>query len=234
MENHGTGQRETDLFDEPAIADPTNGRSSDAAAGRNKLDDAPDTIATAALVMARAVEQQFAALTNVLQQVGSELQSLRQAPTPRPGDAVHADVSERYRELCEQFHEREVLLPILRTLIVIIDRCLEQESQLQQAIDRRIAAGADAAIIKALRQRKAMRTADRTDIENVLRAFGVDPFQSPDSTFDRSLQTAVGRIPCRDGQVPGQVANRLRLGYRRGARIVRPECVEVFVKPSDS
>lgn len=189
------------------------------------------TFMTACHAIATTLAEQFEVLGQTLSLLRDKATIPSDGPPLRPrDDALGAEWLDRYRTLSEQFHEREVLQPLFRALIGIVDRCREQEALFQRQLDRFVAKEPGNKIaLKALRERRALRAADRMDIENILATFGVDPFQNPGSNFDPACQSPMRRVPCANGATPGHIAQRLNVGYRRGERIIRPEYVTVFV-----
>jgi len=216
----------------PADADPRLKRNG----GNGQTEDATTTsLAAATNALGSAVVQEFDAIRQALREIHGRLNALSSSGSaPLSGETGQSDLFERYRALSERFHEREVLQPVFLALIGIVDRCRDQETQLQQTLDRLIARDPNnKPAIKALRDRQALRAADRMDIDNVLGVFGVDPFQNPAPEFDPQVQSSIRRVLCRNGQVPGRLAQRLRVGYRREAWIIRREYVTVFVRETN-
>ena len=68
-----------------------------------------------------------------------------------------------------------------------------------------------------------------TEIEAYLAIFEVQSFRNQEASFDPSLQHCAQVVPTADRKLAGFIAARIQPGYRRGEKIIRPECVEVFV-----
>ena len=134
-------------------------------------------------------------------------------------------MQDQNRKFKEQFHEREVLRPILLLLIGIADRCRDQ----QAAFGKKAKGCAAPEVAEAWVCAKAARIADRTEIENVLAILGVTPLRSESAKFDASTQHAVRHVPTSNPTYGGHVAARLRPGYGRNGHVVRSEMVSVYV-----
>ena len=129
---------------------------------------------------------------------------------------VLEDLSDQNRSLREAFHEREVLNPLLRSLIGVADRIREGQAQLEQMLED---SGDDPTSI--LQTVLDARTADLMEIEDLLAGFGVESYEHQDSKFDASLQKCVKRIQTTRSSCHERIATRLRPGYRRDDKIIR-------------
>ena len=87
--------------------------------------------------------------------------------------------------------------------------------------------------IKSLRYLISCRRRDRIETEERLAVLGAQAFTHPGTEFDPTSQTCIERCASRNGSVPGEIASRLQPGYRRDGRVLRPECVAVFVQTHD-
>ena len=164
-----------------------------------------------------------------LMEIRKELTALRsELPRLATREQILADLHNRHQALADRFHEREVLIPIVRQLIGIADRCRQNE----EALVAHLAKAADDGRLLRSRYLEFLlesRRADRIEIENILANFAVEPFEAPEEVFNSALQTCVTRVPTSVPHLVGRIANRLRPGYRRNGQVVRPECVAVYV-----
>jgi len=142
-------------------------------------------------------------------------------------DSVLTDMSAQCRELREQHHERNVLMPVFLVLIGIAGRCRQAVVRLQGLLEKH--AGSSAVpVLQAFRQILEARNADRIDVENLLADYGIEPFVSPGDEFTPAVQKCIRREPCEDDALDGHVAERLLPGYRRFDKIIRQEYVSVY------
>ena len=146
----------------------------------------------------------------------------------RTDDRVLTEMHDRCRTLSERFHEREVLDPVFLCLIGILDRCDQEtrriEEQMKKASTRH--SWARVAIVGYLLQ---ARNADRLEVGNLLANHGVVAFEHPDERFDPAFQRCTKRVETSRVDHHQRIAERVRPGYRRGDKIIRPECVSVYV-----
>jgi len=218
-------------FDADAVDAIASTRESSGPTTGNSEELETSSLPIAAQAFASAFVQQVVAIAKLLTGLQADVRMLvgRLAPLPT-ADPLHAEFLDRYRALSEQFHEREVLQPIFRALIGIADRYRQQEQELQKRIDQLSENSDGDPRIKPLRERKSVRNGDRLEIENILAILGVESFQTPGPRFDPATQKCLRTITSGNGYAPGQIAQRLLPGYRRGERIVRQEYVNVVVK----
>lgn len=148
-------------------------------------------------------------------------------------ERVFTEVQARYQELSEEFYEREVLTPVILTLIGIADRCTQGAAKAAELATSEAAAKNQAAA-RALRHIHQAREADRIEILNQLANLGVESFLSPDDLFDPACQRCVSRVLSNSANVHGQIAKRISQGYRRNARVIRHECVAVYVAADEN
>ena len=67
------------------------------------------------------------------------------------------------------------------------------------------------------------------ELENSLADLGVESYQHHEDVFEPSLQKCLSRIECEEEGLDGHIAGHLLPGYRRYDKIVRKECVNVYV-----
>ena len=142
-------------------------------------------------------------------------------------DELISSLERAARELRERFHEREVARPLFLSLIGIADSAREQVELLQANAAQHDERGS-AGIAQAIRQLVKLRKADILEIESALQTFGVERFHSSEETFSPATQTCIGHLPSANDRPHGQIAARLRPGYRRHDTILRPETVKIY------
>ena len=147
-------------------------------------------------------------------------------------NAVHAEMLNRLRALEEQQFQNDTLHPLLFMLIGIADRCRDQEEALRRSLARARERGSKTQV-QSLRYLISCRRGDRVEIEERLAGLGTQAFTHPGTEFDPTSQTCIQRCASRNGSIPGEIASRLRPGYQRNGRVLRPECVGVFVHSHD-
>lgn len=136
-------------------------------------------------------------------------------------------LSDRCRELTERFHEREVLYPILFTLMTIADRARQEVARLRRLMNEQSGKiGLEGLII--MRHLIEARNADRIRVEDVLASYGVQPYQEQGEVFNASCQNLAQSVACDKPELHGRIASRLSFGYRRNGEILRPERVKVY------
>lgn len=140
---------------------------------------------------------------------------------------VIAELSTQNRELREQFHEREVLLPLFSCIISILDRCRQQTDRFVQLKDKYIK-NKNRAAASAVRSLIYSKKADIVELENVLANYGIESFRNHKDTFDPRVQKCIERTPCYEKELHGSIAQRLLPGYKRYEKILRQEFVTVF------
>lgn len=183
--------------------------------------------------IAGAFAKALAPLNEKLTGLGDQVRELQSVVEQgRIQNHVVAEMHDRCRELSEQHHEREVLGPVLHSLIGQVERCRQQRGKLADMYDRHAEQGNQAALL-AMRMVLDWRKGDMAEIEGILATFGVEPFQSSSDDFDPSCQTCLQRIDTNQPERAGHIAERLQPGYRRGDWILRRECVAVSIgKPA--
>lgn len=138
-------------------------------------------------------------------------------------------LSRRNTELEEQFYQNQVLLPIFLTLIGIIDRCRQKIQALKHSqrllTPKSVPEKQISYLIEA-------RKADQIELENILASHGVELYQNPDCIFDPTTQRCLSRIETSESGKINMLAARILPGYRRDGKILRKECVHVYVSIS--
>ncbi len=140
------------------------------------------------------------------------------------------DLLKECRTLREHSHERNLLFPLCRSLIGVADRYRQDLGRLRGmligVVERR---GLDAVAL-SLSHICDNRRIDLLEIEALLATLGVESFQTPSDLFDAANQRCIKRIHTSIPAWHQRIAQRLMPGYRRhGDRLVRPECVTVYV-----
>jgi molecular chaperone GrpE len=138
-----------------------------------------------------------------------------------------ASLSLEIRKLQENFHDREVLLPMFQSLISIADRDREQIARVKKHKEQSedsFKPPAEQAFNFMLKAREA----DITEIHAALARFGVEPFTEDGDTFNPSRQKVIQRIETQDKELSQKIAKRLHPGYIRGEQIIRREYVSVY------
>ena len=157
-----------------------------------------------------------------LEELAPEIQRLR------TDDRVLSHISSKYQQLSEQHHEREFLYPVFNGLIAVADRCLQQTDRLRGILGDH-SAEANRTIVEAIQLLLDARDADRVEVESLLANHGVQRFEHPEEMFDATVQKCIHREECDDASLNGRVAQRLLPGYRRYGKVLRHECVSVYV-----
>lgn len=193
--------------------------------GPSVADTFSGTERTALVELSRRVEQ-------LSERLGAQIEHLAalSAEVKRLGveERLLADLHNENRDLREQFHEREVLLPLFRSLIGIADRCSDETAKLRVALSGQASALPLEAVL-AIRHVLQAREADRVELEALLAAYGVEPYRQEADRFSPGAQKCIQRVPTQRRERHEQVATRLLPGYRRSGTVLRPECVAVYV-----
>lgn len=152
-------------------------------------------------------------------QFGEELKRLR------TDERILQDLHEANKKRSEDFHEREILSPVLHTLIGIADRCYQQIAlaKAEQASLEPAAAG------EHLPSLIGSREADLIEIESRLVDFGVQRYLSTTQEFNTKIHKCVQRKLVSAASLSGRIVTRFLPGYRRNGKVIRPECVSVYV-----
>jgi len=175
---------------------------------------------------AKAREQ---AHVETLGRIQEELGEMRQEMTRlKTDEQVFAEMHERNRELSEAFHERNVMEPVFLSLIGMADRAAGLVEEAEHANKAKAYSGSPLAL-GAIRSLCDAREADIVELQELLASFGVEHFVSANDMFDARIQRCISRVECRDPLQDGQIAESLRPGYRRNGKVIRPECVSVYV-----
>jgi molecular chaperone GrpE len=67
------------------------------------------------------------------------------------------------------------------------------------------------------------------DVEDVLDRNGFEAFVVSEEAFDPRRQRALRKVPTTDPSLDKHVAERLRKGFSYKGKVIRPECVSVYV-----
>jgi molecular chaperone GrpE (heat shock protein) len=171
-------------------------------------------------------------LEGILKELGScreELSRLSiQTEELKAADQIVADLSNRYRELSEQFYEREVLGLVIHRLIRLADGCRHQLGRLQNTRAKHADSNNESAV-KALALLIGTQEANLVEFEDALADLGVESFRHHEDAFEASLQKCINRVECKDTALTDRIAERLLPGYRRHEKVVRKEYVSVYV-----
>jgi len=130
-------------------------------------------------------------------------------------DRLHGEVQEYKTDLVLQ-----MLKPILLDLIAMYDN-------LGRSIDVAHATDGD---VSPLLVEHLDRL--RTEVVDALSRQGVESYVTPADVFDPRRQQAVKTLPAPSADQEGRIAERLRPGFTRGDRVLRPERVVVYTKSS--
>lgn len=150
-------------------------------------------------------------------------------------DTVLTEMHQRNRELAENFHEREFLIPILLSLIGITDRIYQQIDEAKSKRDTYKSSGTPF-MMRTAQFVIEQREADLIEIENTLANFGVERFLTADATFQPQVHKCVQRIETKQEELVGHIQRRILPGYTRNTTTLRKERVTVFVevRPTDN
>jgi molecular chaperone GrpE (heat shock protein) len=177
------------------------------------------------------VEHLNARLDNVSNRIKkfSEQLSLivQQAEQLKAADSVIAELSTRCRSMSEQFYEREVLLPVIHSLISIADRIRQQIAKSKNIRDK-YSDGQNRAEAKVLTYLLDGRNADLMELEDALANLGVESYHNPQNMFEPSTQKCINYVECDEQVLTGRIAYRLLPGYERHGQIIRKEYVNVY------
>lgn len=190
----------------------------DVLAQLQELSDQVDALTTAVV---RADERADQHMTAVQQEITEQ----------RAADRVLSELHDECRRLREEFYFREVAMPLFLGLIRLADHCRQTLSEMETALR---ALSGDVSLSLAIHQLVQARQGDLIQIEALLATHGVEPFRQKDEQFDPRAQKCVKRVACKPGGRTGVIAERLLPGYRRDHRILRPECVAVYVTKSEN
>jgi molecular chaperone GrpE (heat shock protein) len=153
---------------------------------------------------------------------------VQQADQLKAADRIIAQLSARCRTLSEQFYEREVLLPVIHSLIGIADRARQQIAKSKSVHDKYDDGQAESEA-KILAYLVDGRNADLMELENALANLGVESYCRPQNTFDPATQKCINHVESEEEILNGRIARRLLPGYKRDNKIIRKECVNVYV-----
>ena len=180
-----------------------------------------------------AMQDELETMRSLVSEVLDEIRELKETSSEIGAELerVHTDegmlldLHAAHKKLSEDFHEREVLSPVFHTLIGVADRCYQQIALTKTekaSLDPAAEAGRLSSLIGS-------READLIEIESRLADFGVQRYLSTKEDFNAKLHKCVQRLRTGDASRAGKIARRVLPGYRRSGKIVRPECVSVYV-----
>lgn len=155
-------------------------------------------------------------------------QIVQQTDQLKAADSIIAELSTRCRTLSEQFYEREVLLPVIHCLISIADRARQQIAK-TKTVRAKYADGQNESESKVLAYLVDGRNADLMELENALANLGVESYCHPQKTFEPSMQKCITRVESEEEILNGRIACHLLPGYKRDGRIIKKECVNVYI-----
>ena len=154
--------------------------------------------------------------------VAEEIKTLKTA------EQLVTELGENNRLLSKDFYERHVLLPVIKVQIDIVNSCRDQVKKWRHVLEKYNNHSNEAAK-KLISQLIRAREAELVELENRLGDLGVEIFEHPQNIFDPSMQTCIEKIKSEDQSRHGHICRRLRPGYKRGGRVIQPECVSVYV-----
>ncbi len=209
-------------------------------------EEAPDDLDEDIEELLSEAEESSRALRSLGSQVGQAIQGIEscraeiqdihaQIKGLQTGEQTQQALNElslRCQAYSEQSHEREVIQPICRRLIGVIDRISDKERRFAAVLEN-LGKG-NTARLKLLRSLQKDRHADRIEMESVLADFGVEPFEDIHRTFNAATQHCVASVPSGDSAQNNQIAQRVRPGYQRHSKVIRREYVTVFVCDVDT
>ncbi len=179
------------------------------------------------------VSESAANVTNVLHDLHEKFDGIRsEIARLRTDEAVLSELHERNRALSEEFHERHVLTPLFLMLIGIADRCGQRIAEAAEAQQKCEESG-NRTVMHALEYIRQDRRADLIELENLLANYGVERFETPGERFDPSTQRCAKQVNTDDSSSRGLIDCRLLPGYRRDGRVIRQECVSVYVSADE-
>lgn len=182
------------------------------------------------------IEQILKDLAQGIGQLSSWLQSIEQCQTSmvdrlaecKLEGQILADLQKEYQGLRERFHEREVLLPIVRGLIGIADRCHNENAEMRKTLED-LQGRLSLKVLTIVDHLLRARDADRVEIEDLLARYGVETYRYSGDQFDARHQKCVAKRPTPQASRYQKIAARLLPGYRHNGTIIRPEYVAVYV-----
>lgn len=123
--------------------------------------------------------------------------------------------NEQRSRLTERFFEETVLEPLVRRVFQLID--LLGGADAENTDGEAGASGAD------------VLAATRAELLSLLSGYGVEPvYEEPGCRMDAKLMCPVRTKYTADPRLDLTVAESLRVGFRRGDRVLRPQSVVVF------
>lgn len=174
----------------------------------------------------KILSKQHKTITNGVKGLVNEINTLKTSLEDR--ESSLSEMNTWCRDLTEKFYEREVLLPVIVSIIGIADRCRLQIGSYQNSVEKHTNANNPAAL-KAATFLIEAREGDLRELESTLANLGVERFQHHKDEFDPSTQICVNRIPCTDQGLHQHVAQHLTPGYKRHEKVIRKEQVDLYI-----
>ena len=179
--------------------------------------------------LAQELDKQLEVISGDLKSCREDLSCLaKEINELKAAEQIIANLNAHYKELSEQFHEREIVLPVINCLVRLVDSCHQQLDRFQK-IHAKHVNSKNRSATKVLTFLIETRKANLVEFENALAYLGVESYQHHDVVFDPSQQRCINRIGCENEALGAHIAERLLSGYRRYDKIVRKECVDVYV-----
>ena len=173
--------------------------------------------------------QKLEIISNDLKSCQEHLSCLtRETKELKAAEQIITNLNAHYKKLSEQFHEREVVLPVIHCLVRLVDSCHQQLDRVQKIHAKHIDSKNNSAA-KVLAFLIEARKSDLVEFENALASLAVESYQHHSDVFNPSQQKCINRIECEDETLVTHIAEHLLPGYRRYDKIVRKEYVNVYV-----
>lgn len=162
-------------------------------------------------------------LNECLTSLGEQMKTLAQ------DRSLSEKLQQENAQLRENQFEQQVLNPLFRTVISILDRCDQSIDQATQKLKKLTGKTGVSQTCQALRTLLEARKADRVELTALLMQYGVEAYREPESVFNPRTQQCLDRVPTSTQSEVNHIAERLRCGYRMDKRIIRSEQVSVLV-----
>jgi molecular chaperone GrpE (heat shock protein) len=196
-----------------------------------ELEKTPELESSQSLLpdLSEKLTKQLEEISNDLKGCKEQLSRLaRETEELKGAEQIISNLSSRCRDLTEQFHEREILFPVINCLIRMADGCRQQIDKFQK-IYAKHSESKNKSTMKVLTFLIDTRTANLVELENVLANLAVESYQHHDDIFEPTLQKCIDRIECEEQVKAPRIAHRLLPGYKRYDKVVRKEYVNVYV-----
>ena len=137
-------------------------------------------------------------------------------------DAKRDEIIDRQHEELQAFRNGTADKAVLPLVLDVI-RVYDDLNQLLKGFARKSAAElAVAELLKAF-------SAFASDLEEMLFRHGIESFVEEAEVFNPKRQRALKSVPVVEPGKERQISERLRKGFDKGGRVIRPEFVSVFV-----